>query len=476
MEIDEERMEQIYNFPENVDLIVRKFKIESIGKKGVLFSVPSISDSYVIEEEIIKPLLSSSTNSKDIPSMVSVSSINETKEVKEAVKSLNIGETLLLLEGSRTVYLFRTSSVQGRSIEKPQNETTLFGPKESFIERVDANISLVRKKIRSEDFIVEKLIVGSRSNNEVYVLYNKSLVNDKILKEVKKRITAIDKDSVQNLDLLAQLIEERKKSLFPTVLQTERPDRAASFLEDGFIVLLMNNSPTCLIAPATFWSFFHSADDHYLRFLNGNFTRFLRMLAIFITLFTPSIYIAITNYHIEMIPIDLLLAIAGAREMVPFPAIVELLIMETAFELIREAGIRVPTPIGPTIGIVGALILGQAAVEANVVSPIVVIVVALTGLSSFAISDVNLNYALRITRFGFLLSASLFGIFGMILCFIFGLSYLSVFKSFGAPYFAPLAPRYKSSGDTLLRKVISSERFRPGFVKPKDQKKQAQNK
>jgi spore germination protein KA len=476
LQIDVERIKQLYTYPKNSDFIIRDFFMETIGKLAVVCFIPSIVDSKVVEEELLKPLLTTNKITDQMESIASVSAVSREKEVMKAVDSLNTGEALLLLEGERNPYLFRTSSVQGRSIEKPQNETTLFGPKEAFIERVDANISLIRKKIRSKDLIVEKIIVGKRSNNEVYVLYNKSIANEHLLNEVKKRIEIIDKDAVQNLSLLAQLIEDREKSLLPTILQTERPDRAASFIEDGYITLLMNNSPAALVAPATFWSFFHSADDHYLRFMNGNFTRFLRMVAIFITLFIPSIYIAITNYHIEMIPIDLLLAIAGAREMVPFPAILELALMELSFELIREAGIRVPTPIGPTIGIVGALILGQAAVEANVVSPIVVIVVALTGLSSFAISDVNLNYALRITRFAFLVSASIFGIYGMILCFILGLSYLSVFKSFGVPYFAPLTPTYKSSNDTLFRRLIASERFRPSFTKPKDIEKQVQNK
>jgi spore germination protein KA len=353
LKTDANRIKHIYSYPKNEDFLVREFFLDFIGKKAVLFSIPSITDSKVIEEEIIKPLLTTYKAMKDIASIVSVSAISKEKDVNQTVKSLNTGESLLLLDGERTAYLFRTSSVQGRTIEKPQNETTLTGPKEAFIERVDANISLVRKKIRSEDFMVEKLIVGTRSHNEVYVIYNKSLVSERLLNEVKNRIISIDKDSVQNLSLLAQLIEDRKKSLLPTILQTERPDRAASFIEDGYIALLMNNSPTSLIAPSTFWSFFHSADDHYLRFFYGNFTRFLRMVAIFITLFAPPIYIAITNYHIEMIPLDLLLAIAGAREMVPFPAILELIMMELAFELIREAGIRVPTPIGPTIGIVG---------------------------------------------------------------------------------------------------------------------------
>lgn len=462
------QIKELYSYPTNIDFTVREFTIHMMSRKAVIFYIPSLTDTKLIDEEIIKPLILATSEIIDIPSAISISAIKEEKMISGAVSELNTGATLLLVEGINVIYVLNTSFAAGRSVEKPQNETTLLGPKESFVEKADENISLIRKKIRSEDFIVEKMIIGSRSKNEVYIIYNKELAGEKVLDEVKSRIGAVQKDAVQNLGLLIQYIEDRSASLFPTILQTERPDRAASFIEDGHVIVVMNNSPFAIIAPATFWSFYHSADDHYLRFIYGNFTRFLRMTAMFITLFTPSIYIAITNYHIEMLPADLLLAIAGAREMVPFPAILELLLMEMAFELIREAGIRVPTPIGPTIGIVGALILGQAAVEANVVSPIVVIVVALTGLSSFAISDVNLNYAIRIARFGFLLSASLFGIFGMVGIFMIGLFYLSVVKTFGVPYLAPYTPKYKSSKDTLFRGLLKNEKLRPAYVKTKD--------
>jgi spore germination protein KA len=461
-------IKELYSFPKNIDFMVREFTINRMEKKAVLFYIPSLSDAVLIDGDIIKPLIMSDKEIKDIPSSVSVSAIREEKEVSTAIKEMNTGNTVLLIEGLKHAYIIKSDNAAGRSIDKPQNETTLFGPKESFVEEADQNISLIRKKIRSEDFTVEMMTIGGRSNNEVFIVYNKELAGEEVLNEVKARIAAIKKDAVQNVGLLVQHIEDRKRSLIPTILQTERPDRAASFIEDGHVIIIMNNTPFALVTPATFWSFYHSGDDHYLRFLFGNFTRVLRAMAMFITVFTPAIYIAVTNYHIEMLPTDLLLAIAGAREMVPMPAVMELLFLEIAFELIREAGIRVPTPIGPTIGIVGALILGQAGVEANVFSPIVVIIVALSGLSSYAIGDVNLNYAFRISRFGFFLGAALFGIFGMIFCFMFCLIYLSSIKSFGVPYMAPLTPKYTSSGDTIFRKILTSEKLRPGFTKTKD--------
>lgn len=446
----------------------REFTAHRLGKKVVLFYIPSMTDTSIINEEIINPLIMSGEVMDDVISSISVSAIREEKEIGKAVKELNIGDTVLLVDGHNQAYIIKTEMPAGRSIEKPQNETTLFGPKEAFVENASVNISLIRKKIRSEDFTVEKMIIGARSHNEVFIVYNRKLAGSEILSEVKSRIRSISIDAVQNLSLLIQHIEDRKKSLVPTILETERPDRAASFIEDGYVIILMNNSPSALITPATFWSFFHIADDHYLRFIYGNFTRLLRIVALFITLLTPALYIALTNYHIEMIPTDLLLAIVGAREMVPMTGFIELAMLELAFELIREAGVRVPTPIGPTIGIVGALILGQAAVEANLVSPVVVIVVALTGLSSYSTSDLDLNYSIRIARFFFLIAAGLFGIFGIVFVFMICLIYLASLKSFGIPYLAPLTPKYKSSEDVLFRKVLSSEHFRPAFTKAKD--------
>jgi spore germination protein KA len=465
---DMEYIKQLYSFPANVDFMVREFTIPIIEKRAALFYVPSMTDDKLIDEGIIKPLIMTTKAIIDLPSAISASAVGVENDITKAMKELNSGATLLILEGLTKAFIIQTAKVAGRSVEKPQNETTLMGPKEAFVEKAEINISLIRKKIRSEDFMVEKMTIGARSNNEVFILYNKELASPKVLDEVKARIGAIRKDAVQNLSLLAQHIEEREKSLVPTILQTERPDRAASYIEDGFVIVVMNNSPTALVAPATFWSFYHSADDHYLRFLYGNFTRLLRILAMFITVFFSAAYIAITNYHMEMLPTDLLLAIAGAREVVPMPAILELLLLEIAFELIREAGIRVPTPIGPTIGIVGALILGQAGVEANVFSPIVVIIVAMSGLSSYAISDVNLSYTIRIARFAFIIAAGAFGLFGMAFCFMVCMIYLSSIKSFGVPYMAPLTPQYPSSGDTIFRKVLTKEILRPAFTKTKD--------
>jgi spore germination protein KA len=466
-------LKELYSVPDNKDIKLRELYLEGFNKQAALLFISTITDVKSVEENILKPLTENTSSTKHVRDVVSVQMVDEVSFFKDAVKDINKGNALLILEGEAWAYVLDCPDFQSRAIEKPDNEILIKGPKEAFNEKAVANISLLRKKIRNENLIVEGIEVSQRSHNDVFVLYIRGLANEKLVDNIKKRLGSLEVNAIQNLSLLEEYIEERNYSIFPSILNTERPDRAASFLEDGYIILLMDNSPDSLVLPATFWSFFHSPEDHYLRIHYGNFTRALRMFALFITLFTSAIYIAITTYHAEMIPPDLLLAIASSREKVPFPAVIEILIMEAAFELIREAGLRVPSPIGPTIGIVGALILGQAAVEANIISPIVIIVVALGGLSSFAISDLSLNFAVRLIRFLFILSASMFGIYGMTAFFVAGLYYMVSLKSFGVPYLAPLSPTYKSSKDTIFRRLVKNEKFRPGFLKSSDLQKKS---
>jgi spore germination protein KA len=466
-------IKKLYSIPDNKDVKLRELHLEGFGKNAALIFISTISDVKSIEENILKPLTENTSSSKKVKDVVSIQMVHEIDIFKDAVKDVNKGNALLILDGEAKGYILDCPEFQSRAIDKPESEILIKGPKEAFNEKVVANISLLRKKIRNENLIVEVIEVSQRSHNDVYILYIRGLANEKLVDNIKERLGSLEVNAVQNLSLLEEYIEERNYSLFPSVLTTERPDRAASFLEDGYIALLMDNSPDSMVLPATFWSFFHSPEDHYLRIHYGNFTRALRMVALFITLFTSAIYVGITTFHAEMIPPDLLLAIASSREKVPFPAVIEILIMEAAFELIREAGLRVPSPIGPTIGIVGALILGQAAVEANIISPIVIIVVALGGLSSFAVADLSLNFAVRLIRFAFILSAALFGIYGMTAFFAAGIFYLVSLKSFGVPYLAPLSPTYQSSKDTIFRRLVKNEKFRPGFLKTADSQKKA---
>lgn len=466
-----ETFKRIYSIPKNSDVKIREFTIRSQNRRAFILFIGTMSNGDRIERGILGPLLEDHDPSGKIENIISFPVQNVNTQIGEIVNEINDGVTALFVEGDHQCYLFGTTKIRGRSIEASQNEVIVKGAKEAFNEKVIDNIALIRKKIKNENLIFEISPISKRSKNQVFLVYEKDLVNEDLLQSVKDKLDTIDSASVIDLSFLEQLLEERPRSLFPTILYTERPDRAASLIEEGHIVLLMENSPSSLIVPATFWSIFHSPEDHYLRVPYGNFIRFLRIVALFISLFTSSAYIAITNYHVGMIPPDLLMAIAGTRERVPLPSVIEVLLMDLAFELIREAGLRVPSPIGPTIGIVGALILGQAAVQANIISPIIIIVVALSGLSSFIVHDVSMNFAIRMLRFIFIFAAAFMGIYGITAVFIAGLFYMVTLNSFGIPYFAPLTPKYFSSKDLIIRHIPSKERFRPGYLKPKDMSK-----
>lgn len=463
-----ETFTSIFSFPKNTDIKVREFTIRGVNRRAFIIFISTMVDLEHIKESIMEKLLGNEQSSAKIQDIVSYPMAKTASNIGEITEYICGGMTALFVEGDSLCYLYETTKTHGRAIEKSDNEVIVKGAKESFNEKVVDNISLIRKKIKNENLIVETKIITKRSRNDVFFVYQKDLANEELLQRIKDRLDALDIDRVLDLSILEQYLEDRPRSLFPTILYTERPDRAASFIEEGHIVILMSNSPSCLILPATFWALMHSPEDHYLRTPYGNFIRLLRFFAFFVAVFASPIYIAITNYHVGMIPPDLLMAIAGTRERVPFPSIIEILMMEIAFELIREAGLRVPSPIGPTIGIVGALILGQAAVQANIISPIVIIVIALSGLSSFIISDVSMNFAMRITRFLFIFSAGFLGVYGLTALFICILFYLVSLNSFGTPYFAPMTPRFFSSKDLLVRHIPIKERFRPGYLKPKD--------
>lgn len=465
----------IFSVPKNMDVKVREFTILSLNRRAFIIYVSTMVDIKNMMDGIVEKLIENQVPSEKIQDIVSYPVQNTGSNIGEITEFITAGLTALFVEGDSDCYLFETTQIRGRGIEKSENEVIVKGAKESFNERVIDNIALIRKKIKSENLIVETQTIAKRSRNNVFLVYEKDLVNKELLQTIKDKLDLFDTDSILDLSILEQYLEERPRSLFPTILYTERPDRAASFIEEGHVTLLMENSPSCLILPATFWALIHSPEDHYLRTPYGNFIRILRFVALFIALFTSPFYLAVTTFHVGMLPPDLLMAIAGARERVPFPTIIEVLLMELAFELIREAGLRVPSPIGPTIGIVGALILGQAAVQANIISPIIIIVIALSGLSSFIISDVSMNFAIRMTRFLFVFSSGFIGIYGSTVLFIMGLFYLVALKSFGTPYFAPMTPHFFSAKDMIVRHVPIKERFRPGYLKSKDRVKQGKD-
>ncbi|MGM0843822.1 MAG: spore germination protein [Bacillota bacterium] len=470
------KIQGVFNFPLNQDFSVRKLTLSGCNQKAILYSLNGMCEGDIIEKVLIPNLLSlnatdSELNLEYISNHVPLGDIKEEYTYSMVINQLLMGNAILFIDGKKEAYIFGTSGFEKRGVEKAEDENILKGPKEAFVESIAVNISLVRKQLRSSQLTTEYVTVGEKGLSQIAILYLKDVATPALIEKMKKRLKEIKADEVQNLGLLEQHIEERPYSLVPTILYTERPDRAVSFINEGHVVLLMDSSPSSLIAPVTFWSFFHTSEDYYSRWVYGNFTRLLRIVAIFITILTPAIYIAVTNYHIEMLPTDLVLAIAATREEVPFPAIFEVIMLLLAFELIREGGVRVPNPIGPTIGIVGALILGQAAVEANIISPILVIVIAVTGLASFAVPNLSFNYMIRLATYIFLLFGSLWGFLGLGICITLCIGYLSTVTSFDVPFLSPMAPHYPSSKDLIVRPPIWKQWLRPMNIFPIEKEK-----
>lgn len=457
-----------FSYQINNDFSIRLLTAKFNQKEICLCYLASLVNSDKIEQSIIEPLLEQ--EGQEIINIVTVESIKSMTDCIEINHNITSGKVILFMEDHSQAYSIDVSKFEHRDVTQSENESVVRGPKEAFTESIHVNISLIRKRIRNQHLVTEVQHVGQRSKQDVQLVYIDDLVNEQLLEDIRSRINQINADSVQNLELLEQYIEDRPLSIFPTILYTERPDNASTYINRGHVVLLMESSAACLIVPINFWSFIHNIEDRYSRFMFSNFSRAIRFLALFLTTMISALYVALANFHTDMIPLDLLLAIASARDRVPLPLILEVFLMEIAFELIREAGIRIPNPLGPTIGIVGALILGQAAVEANIISPIIVIISALSGLTSFVISDPSFNFTVRITRFIFIFGASFFGIYSLMITFTLWLMYAISLKSFGVPYFAPLAPSYRSNKDTYFRKPLRDEKWRPNYLLPKDLK------
>lgn len=354
-----------------------------------------------------------------------------------------------------------------RSIDAPNNEIVIKGPHEAFVENIRTNTSLIRRIVNNENLVIENLEVGKITKTKCAVCYMQDITNSDLVNEVKYRLNNLEIDSLLSAGELEQLISDSNNLGIPEILSTERPDKATKYLLNGRVIVIVNGTPYAIIMPAILIDFLTSPEDSNLRVNFANFLRGLRFLAAFITLLLPGIYVAVTSFHQEILPTSLLYSILASRENVPFPVIFEILLMEISFELIREAGLRVPSPIGPTIGIVGALVLGQAAVSAGIVSPILIILVAITGIASFAIPDFSFGFHLRYFRFLFILLGFIAGFLGISLGFFVYLSILCSLKSFGVPFTIPYAPSTNSKGNGYLLPPIWKREYRPNFISSK---------
>lgn len=471
-----------FNLPKNQTVIIREF---NLGRKirAFLIFVDGMVQKTIINEvllpELMKPenfneLKEESPLDYIMKNVISVDIIKKGEEFETISLQILNGMTALFVEGCNDCLIIESKGFEKRNIDVPVTEAVIRGPQEAFTEDIRVNITLIRKIVKNENLIAEVIQVGKANRTNIGILYLKGVANEKVIKEVKQRLNSIDVDFTTGNGMVAQLIEDHPFMLFPQIISTERPDRAASFIMEGQVVIIDDGTPFADAVPVTFFTFFHTSEESHLRWQYGMLLRLIRMMAIFTTMFLPSLYVALALYHQEMIPTPLMDSIAKARENTPFPVILEIIMMEASFELIREGSIRVPGVIGQTLGIIGALILGQTAVAAGLVSSILIIIVALTALGSFAVPSYELALALRIIKFIFIFFAAIAGFYGLSVgIFIMG-GLLCSMKSFGVPFLSPIAPKTKSNPDTLLSYPIWMQKTRPDSNNTPNRKRQGQ--
>lgn len=467
-----------FDYPKNSDVIIRELVIGKKTKVFLLF-IDGMVNSEFIDLGVIQPLLQLpellDLEIKNIADTIEHKIIyhNQIKrftKMQDIIDGVNFGTLGIFIDGTDIAFSLDVRDWGHRSIDKPENEQSIYGPQEAFAEMLRNNTALIRKSLKTEKLICEDISVGTVSKTKGVIMYISDIANDQLVDEVRRRVNSIAVDYILSIEEVSMLIEENTFMITSQILSTERPDRTARALSEGRVVLVLNGSPRALIMPTNAFELTHTASDAYMRVPYANMTRIVRLVAMFVSLLLPGLYLAITLFHQEMLPTDLLYSISASRESVPFPSIVEILLMEISFEMIREAGIRMPGPIGSTLGIVGGLILGQAAVSAKIVSPIMIIIIAVTGIGSFATTNYSLGWTYRVLRLIFIFLASIAGFYGISIGIFLYATFIAAQKSFGIPFLSPIPHGKRESVlSSIFVKPIWKQEKRPSFLYTKDE-------
>lgn len=456
-------------FNNSEDLII--FEFDTLGDTEVLVVyINGLIDKKALNEFVIKPLINNLISVYDIKSSIYISEIQEIYNINESIKAIVDGHVVLFMEGIETGYILNLCRYDKRAITESGVEQVIRGPKESFVEDIYVNKSLIRRKIRNNNLIFEQFVFGEQTKTEVCIVYINGIVNQDILAELKARFKKIKTDAILDVSYIEEYIEDAPNSLVRTAYHTEKPDVLAGKILEGRIGIICDGSPNVITVPKIFIEDLMDSEDYYSKPKFASFLRIIRYLSFFISIFLVGIYIAITNFHQEMIPTQLLITLAGQREGVPFPSLLEALLMILFYEIIKEAGLRLPKNIGQTVTLIGGLVIGQAAVEAGLVSAIMVIVVSAAGVSEFVIPQ--FREMIVIYRILFIILGGLFGMFGIFSGLIISSFHLLSIKSFGVPYLFPIAP-YDKEGfkDFLRRAPLKKMNYRPKYIADKDSRK-----
>ncbi len=459
----EENKVKIRNlFNNSSDLVLYEFKT-LVGDMVLIAYINGFIDKEALNKSILQPLMQELTSPLDIKSTVRISGIEETNKMDDIIMEITSGNLVLFHEKLETCYLLNLCDYEKRTIQESQDEQVIKGPKEAFIEDIGVNKTLIRRKIRNNNLVFEDFIFGQQTNTKVSIVYIKGIVNEEILAELKARLKKIKIDAILDVGYISQYIEDSPKSIVSTTYTTEKPDVVAGKILEGRIGILCDGSPDACTLPSIFIEKLMVPEDYYIKSNFSTYLRILRFTSFFISTTLAGVYIALINFHQEMIPTDLLISMARQREGVPLPSFLEAVSMIFFFEILKEAGLRLPKPVGQTASIVGGLVIGQAAVEANLVSAVMVIIVSISGITEFV--NPELKQMVISYRWIILILSAVLGLYGII-CGILILTFHMVsIRSFGVPYLYPIAPYNKEGKKDFLRRVpIKEFNYRPKYI------------
>ncbi|MBM7539808.1 spore germination protein [Amphibacillus cookii] len=477
LSININKLESLFNG--DSDFTVRPFKL--IGKyPAAIIYLNSIVDKKGINQDILKPLMNQQSgysfetlNFEQIKTVIYEELIYQTQGSEETkwtsiIDHILRGYTIVLVDQVKLAFALDTFDVAERSISQPESEQVVRGPRDGFIESLSTNISLIRFRLPVSSLRIKSLNIGQLTQSKVAVFYLDSIVNPSLLESVIDRLNQIKTDRILDAGYLEEHLRDAPKSPFPQIQYTERPDVVVGNLLEGRVVIIVDGSPFGLIAPATITQFLHTPEDYNEHFLISSATRVIRLISLVLSLIMPSLYLAAISFHPELIPTRFAIAITTGRTGVPFPLFLEIFIMEIAMEILREATIRMPKQVGAALSIVGVLVVGQAAVEAGFVSPLTVVIIALTTIGSFATPSYNIAIALRLLRFPMLAMTTILGLYGFMISWIIISNHLLSLRSFGVPYLQPLSPgNWNDLKDAIIRTPLRWLKYRPDALNTK---------
>jgi spore germination protein KA len=478
--VEELQSEVVNAFGNTADLkVIEGRKSE---RNFIIIFLESMVDSTSLKETTSKFLSSISPNDEHLNNIDELSayckgifggaSYKIVSSRDETIYEIINGSIVIVFEGIDKALAVNLMNGEKRSVAEPTSQTVIRGPKDAFIESISTNVSLIRRRIRNKNLHFEQYTIGEDTQTSVYLGFFKGIANEAILQEVRNRLKKIKVSAIFESGNIEELIADKTFTLFPLALNTERPDTVAANLMEGKMVILIDGTPFALIVPAVFVNFFESPEDYYQSFFLGSFLRMIRYLSFMIALLTPAIYVGVLTYHHELLPTTLLLSVISQREGIPFPAVVEVLVMEITFEILREAGVRMPRVVGQMVSIVGALVIGQAAAEAGIISNIMIIIVSITAIANFVSPIYSFATASRLLRFLLILFAAILGLYGVLLVLVAMVAHLAALRSFGVPYLAPIAPFIiEDQKDVFVRFPFWNMKKRPKYLRTESEQK-----